>query len=73
MMDQFGTAIVAMVQEAAERSNDTWARTAITANELSCQLRTTEDRINRRRLDGWGLAPRIVALACWLLDDALYG
>jgi hypothetical protein len=66
LMDQYATAIVAMVQEAAELSNDTWARTAITANELSCQLRATEDRINQLQAEIEQFRNRAVRAEAWL-------
>jgi hypothetical protein len=46
LVDQFGNVIVAMLQKAAELSNDNCARSTTIANEVSRQLRATEDRIN---------------------------
>jgi hypothetical protein len=45
-IDQFGSVIVAMLQKAAEVSSDNCARSKVIADELSLQLRATEDRIN---------------------------
>jgi len=45
-IDQFGDLIVAMLQKAAKLSNDNCARSRTIANQLSGQLRATQDRIN---------------------------
>ena len=45
---------------------DTWARTAITANELSCQLRATEDRINQLQAEIEQFRNRAVRAEAWL-------
>ena len=45
-MEQSGLAIVAMLQEAADLSNDTCERAEALADELSRDLRAAEDRIN---------------------------
>jgi hypothetical protein len=44
-IDRFGDVIVAMLQKAAELSNDECTRSRTAANELSRQLRVTQDRI----------------------------
>ena len=44
-IDRFGDVIVSMLQKAAEFSNDECTRSRTAANELSRQLRVTEDRI----------------------------
>jgi hypothetical protein len=45
-LEQSGLAIVAMLQEAADLSNDTCERAEALADELSRDLRAAEDRIN---------------------------
>jgi len=45
-LEQSGLAIVAMLQEAADLSNDTCERAKALADELSRDLRAAEDRIN---------------------------
>ena len=44
-IDRFGDVIVAMLQKAAKLSNDECNRSRTVANQLSCQLRVTDDRI----------------------------
>jgi hypothetical protein len=44
-IDQFGDVIIAMLQKAAELSNDECTRSRTVANELSRQLRVTQGRI----------------------------
>ena len=65
-MDQFGKAIVAMLQTAAKLSNDKLARTTIIAINLSHQLRVTEDRINKLQAEIEHFERRAVRAETWL-------
>jgi hypothetical protein len=65
-MDQSGNAIVAMLQKAAELSNDKWVRTRTIANELSRQLRVAEERINQLETELGHFQDRAVRAETWL-------
>jgi hypothetical protein len=64
--DQFGNAIIAMVQKAAELSNNTWARTAANALNLSHQLQVTDERIKQLQVEVEHLQRRAVRAETWL-------
>ena len=55
-----------MLQKAAELSNDNCARTKTTANELSRQLRATEDRINELEAEIEHFRDRAFRAETWL-------
>jgi hypothetical protein len=65
-MDQFGKAIVAMLQTAAKLSNDKLARTTIIAINLSHQLRVTEDRIKKLHSEIEHFEHRAVRAETWI-------
>jgi hypothetical protein len=65
-VDQLGKAIVAMLQKAAELSNNEWARTKIVAIDLSHQLRSVEDRINQLQAEIKDFRHRAVQAETWL-------
>jgi len=65
-MDESGNAIVAMLQKAADLSNDNCDRARTMANELSCQLRTTDDRINQLETEIEHFRDRAIRAETWL-------
>ena len=67
-IDQFGNVIVAMLQEAAELSNDNCARSRTIANELFRQLRVTEDRINELETEIEHFRDRAFRAEAWLQE-----
>jgi hypothetical protein len=66
LLDQSGNAIVAMLQRAADLSSDLRARAKSMANELSHQLRATEDRINELETEIEYFRGRAVHAETWL-------
>jgi hypothetical protein len=70
--DQLGNAMITMVQKAAELSNDTWARTAANALNLSHRLQVDEERIKQLQFEVDHLKRRAVraeTLLKWLLRE----
>jgi len=65
-MDRSGHAIVALLQKAAELSNDEWDRARSEADELSHQLRAAEDRINQLESQVEDFQDRAVRAETWL-------
>ncbi len=65
-MDESGNAIVAMLQKAADLSNDNCERARTMANELSRQLRATDDRINQLETEIEHFRDRAVRAETWL-------
>jgi hypothetical protein len=65
-INQFGDVIVAMLQKAAELSNDNCARPRTIANQLSCQLRATQDRINELETEVEYFRDRAFRAEAWL-------
>ena len=64
--DQTGKAILAMLQKAADQSNDDCDRARTMANERSRQLRVTEDRINQLETEIVHFRDRAVRAETWL-------
>jgi hypothetical protein len=65
-MDRSGHAIVALVQKAAELSNDEWDRARTEAETLSHQLRAAENRINQLQMAVEDFQDRAVRAETWL-------
>jgi hypothetical protein len=65
-MDQSGQAIVAMLQKAADLSNDNTDRAMAMAHRLSVQLRAAEDRINELQMENAQLMERASRAETWL-------
>jgi len=65
-IDQFGNVIVAMLQKAAEVSSDNCARSKVIADELSLQLRATEDRVNALETEIEYFRDRALRAETWL-------
>jgi hypothetical protein len=65
-LEQSGLAIVAMLQEAAELSNDTCEHAEALADELSRDLRAAEDRINQLEAEIKHFHDRAARAESWL-------
>jgi hypothetical protein len=65
-LEQSGLAIVAMLQKAADLSNDTCERAEAAADELSRDLRAAEDRINQLETEIEYFQNRAVRAETWL-------
>ena len=65
-MDHSGNAILAMLQKAADLSSDNCDRARTMANELSRQLRATENRINQLETEIEDFRDRAVRAETWL-------
>jgi hypothetical protein len=65
-IDRSGNVIVAMLQKAAELSNDNCAHSRTIADELSRQLRATEDRINKLETEIEYFRDRAFRAETWL-------
>jgi chromosome segregation ATPase len=65
-MDRSGRAIVALLQRAAEMSNDEWDRVRTEADTLSHKLRAAEDRINQLETEVEEFQDRAVRAETWL-------
>jgi hypothetical protein len=65
-MDQAGHAVLAMLQQAANLSNDNCDRAMTLAHKLSMQLRVAEDRINQLQADIEHFQSRAVHAEGWL-------
>jgi hypothetical protein len=65
-LEQSGLAIVAMLQKAADLSDDTCERAEALADELSRDLRAAEDRINQLETEIEHLRDRAVRAETWL-------
>lgn len=65
-MDRSGHAIVAMLQKAADLSNDDCERTRTMADQLSHQLRAAEDRIDQLETELEQFQDRAVRAETWL-------
>jgi hypothetical protein len=66
VIDQRGDEIVAMLQKAAELSNTECTRSRTTANELSRQLRVTQDRLNELETEVEYFRNRAFRAETWL-------
>ena len=64
--DQAGHALVAMLQQAANLSNDNCDRAMTLAHKLSMQLRAAEDRINQLQAEVEHFQSRAVRAEGWL-------
>jgi chromosome segregation ATPase len=64
--DQSGLAIVAMLQKAADLSNDNCDRAMALAHRLSVQLRAAEDQINQLQAQNAQLQDRAARAETWL-------
>jgi chromosome segregation ATPase len=64
--DQTGKAILAMLQKAADQSNDDCNRARTMANERSRRLRATEDRINQLETEIVHFRERTARAEKWL-------
>ena len=65
-MDRSGHALVAMLQKAADLSNDDCERTRTMADQLSHQLRAAEDRIDQLETELEHFQDRAVRAETWL-------
>jgi hypothetical protein len=65
-MDRSGHAIVALLQKAAELTNDEWGRARSEADALSHQLQAAEDRINQLESQVEDFQDRAVRAESWL-------
>jgi hypothetical protein len=65
-MDRSGHAIVALLQRAADLSNDEWDRARTQADALSQQLQAAEDRINQLETEVEDFQDRAVRAEMWL-------
>jgi hypothetical protein len=65
-MDRSGHAIVALLQRAAELTNDEWGRARSEADALSHQLQAAEDRINQLESQVEDFQDRAVRAESWL-------
>jgi len=64
--DQSGRAVVAMLQQAANLSNENCDRAMTLAHKLSIQLRAAEDRINQLQADVEHFQHRAAHAENWL-------
>jgi hypothetical protein len=65
-MDQSGQAVLAMLQKAADLSNDNCDRAMSLAHKLSIQLRAAEDQISQLQAEVGALQDRAVRAETWL-------
>jgi hypothetical protein len=65
-MDESGQAVLAMLQKAADLSNDNCDRAMAMAHKLSIQLRAAEDQINQLQAENMQLQDRAVRAETWL-------
>ena len=65
-MDRSGHAIVALLQRAADLSNDEWDRARTQADALSQQLQAAEDRINQLETEVEDFQDRADRAEMWL-------
>ena len=65
-MDESGQAVLAMLQKAADLSNDNCDRAMEMAHKLSIQLRAAEDQISQLQAENARLQDRAVRAETWL-------
>lgn len=65
-MDESGQAVLAMLQKAADLSNDNCDRAMALAHELSIQLRAAEDQISQLQAENAQLRDRAERAETWL-------
>jgi hypothetical protein len=65
-MDESGQAVLAMLQKAADLSNDNCDRAMAMAHKLSIQLRAAEDQISQLQAENARLQDRAVRAETWL-------
>ena len=65
-MDESGQAVLAMLQKAADLSNDNCDRAMAMAHKLSIQLRAAEDQISQLQAENMQLQDRAVRAETWL-------
>ena len=65
-MDESGQAVLAMLQKAAELSNDNCDRAMAMAHKLSIQLGAAEDQISQLQAENMQLQDRAVRAETWL-------
>jgi citrate synthase len=65
-MDESGQAVLAMLQKAADLSNDNCDRAMAMAHKLSIQLRAAEDQISQLQAENTQLRDRAERAETWL-------
>jgi hypothetical protein len=65
-MDESGQAVLAMLQKAADLSNDNCDRAMAMAHKLSIQLRAAEDQISQLQAENARVQDRAVRAETWL-------